>query len=668
MDDQFIFGAAYYEEYLPCDRVEQDMALMREAGLNTIRIAESTWSVEEPEPGKYDFSHVDRVIDAAERHGLSVIVGTPTYAVPYWLVMLDPAVLAVTKDGSGKYGARQIMDITNPTYLKYAEGVIRALVSHTAGRKNVIGFQIDNETKHYNTAGPGVLERFRRWMSARFGTVRAMNEALGLNYWSNSVASFDELPDPTGTVNGSYACEFSKFQRELAADFLRWQADIVQEYKRADQFITQNFDYEWESIVAPGQQGGYSRGIQPDVDHYEAAKTLTLIGTDVYCPSQDELTGMEIAFGGDEMRSLKKSNFLVLETQAQGIADVLPYPGQLRLMAYSHIASGALGVMYWPWFSIHNGLESHFKGLLGHDFAPNPTYEEAKRVGAEWKALGSRLAGLKKHNKIALIAGPDQLSAIRNYPTDKELSYNDVVLWMYRALYELNLECDVLSDKEQNWENYDMLVFPQLYSVSEETTERVRAFVENGGIVFASFRSFVADEHTKIYHDPLPHGLTDCFGMRYNRFTRPKDVTVDGQKAEHWMELLEPDGAETAASYEHKYWGEYAAVTRNAFGKGRAWYIGTMLPLEALKKYLLRAAADAGLQAPALRWPLVLRSGTNAAGQTVHFLLNYSREELRLASPWDGTELLSGKRVRAGETVLLSDWDVRILIEGEAEV
>lgn len=140
MDNKFIFGAAYYEEYLPCDRLEQDMALMSEAGVNTIRIAESTWSVEEPEPGTYDFSHVDRVIDAAERYGINVIIGTPTYAVPRWLVMLDPEVLAVTKDGPGKYGTRQNMDITNPTYLQYAEKIIRALVSHTTGRKNVIGF------------------------------------------------------------------------------------------------------------------------------------------------------------------------------------------------------------------------------------------------------------------------------------------------------------------------------------------------------------------------------------------------------------------------------------------------------------------------------------------------------------------------------------------------
>ncbi|MBR1660146.1 MAG: beta-galactosidase, partial [Oscillospiraceae bacterium] len=489
---KIIFGAAYYEEYLPYDRLEEDMRMMTEAGVNTIRIAESTWSVEEPRPGEYDFSHVDRVIDAAERHGLEVIVGTPTYAVPHWLVQLDPEVLAVTKDGPGRYGPRQIMDITNETYLKYAEGVIRALAEHTAPRKNVIGFQLDNETKHYGTSGPKVLARFRRWMAERYGTVERMNAELGFNYWSNSVTSFDDLPDPAGTINGSYACEFSRFQRDLAAEFLQWQSDIVKEYARPDQFITHNFDYEWRVPPRAGVVEGYSAGIQPDIDHYDAAKALTLVGTDIYFPTQDRLTGLEIAFGGDLMRPLRRDNYLLLESSAQGFKPWLPYPGQLRQMAYSHIASGACGVMYWNWYSLHNAIESYWKGLLSHDFAPNPTYEEAAALGAEWKALAPKLAGLKKQNRIAIVVDTGSLHALRWFPTDPELAYNDVVRWLYRALYELNFECDLIFSQETDWSGYDLLLFPALYCASEDLIARVRAFVERGGTVFATLRSFFA--------------------------------------------------------------------------------------------------------------------------------------------------------------------------------
>ena len=639
--------------------------MMKDAGINTIRIAESTWSVEEPRPGEYDFSHVDRVIDAAARYGISVIIGTPTYAVPHWLVQLDPDVLAETANGKNKFGPRQNMDITNPTYRHYAEGVIRALVSHTAARENVIGFQIDNETKHYGVQGERIAGLFREWLKNRFETIEQVNEAFGLNYWSSSVTSFDELPDPSGTINGSYGCEFEKFRRSLAHEFLMWQADIVREYKRPDQFITQNLDYQWKFFGAPGQQDGFSYGVQPYICHYEAAKALTLLGTDIYCFDQDALTGKEIAFGGDMSRSLRQDNYLVLESQAQAFKDWLPYPGQLRQMAFSHIASGACGVMYWNWHSLHNGLESYWKGLLSHDFAPNPTYLEAKTVGAELQRLAPELTGLRKQNRIGLVVSTESVSAMDWFPTDKDLCYNDIVYWVYGALYEMNLECDVIFDKEDDWSLYDLLVFPELYCVREEVIERVRTFVANGGTVFATFRSFFADENCKIWHDRQPHNLTDVFGMTYNQYTRPVHVTVDGEEASYWMELLNPQGAQVKASYHHKYWGRYAALTRNDFGRGHAWYLGTMVPADLLKRYLLEAAADAGIEPlPELCWPVICRSAVTKDGQQVHFLFNYSSDETEIRCPWNCRDLLTDTEYEKGQKLLLPDWGVCVVSRG----
>lgn len=136
----------------------------------------------------------------------------------------------------------------------------------------MIGFQIDNETKHYGVHNEHIVQGFRDWLKARFGTVEAVNAAYLLYHWSSSVSSFDELPDPIGTVHGGYACAFEEYRRELAAEFLQWQVKIVSEYKREDQFITHNFDYEWKSFVGPNQQGGQSAGLQPDLNDYEAAK------------------------------------------------------------------------------------------------------------------------------------------------------------------------------------------------------------------------------------------------------------------------------------------------------------------------------------------------------------------------------------------------------------
>ena len=638
-----IFGAAYYEEYTQEDRLDRDMALMREAGMNTIRIAESTWSVEEPRCGEFDFSHVTRVIEAAGKYGINVIIGTPTYAIPPWLAALDPEIL-----GGKPFGPRQNMDITNPTYRFYAERIIRKLVSRTVSYPNVIGFQIDNETKHYGIHNERIVQGFRQWLKARFQTVEAVNDAYLLCHWSNSVSSFDELPDPIGTVNGGYACAFEEYRRELAADFLRWQAGIVSEYKREDQFITHNFDYDWISFVAPNQQGGKSAGLQPDLNDHEAAKSLTIAGTDIYCPPGAALSGWEIAFGGDLMRPLKKAPYLVLESQSQAFTGWLPYPGQLRLMALSHVASGARGVMYWPWASLHGGIESYWKGILSHDGEVGETYEEIRQIGADLKRVSAAVTDDKKDNKIALIVSPEALHALRWFPTEQDLSYNDVVNTFHRALYELNLECDVLYDREADWSAYQLILIPELYCASESMISRVRDFVERGGTVLASFRSFFADENVKIRRDRQPHGLTDVFGLHYSRFTK--------NERHAWMELLEPDTAETLRRYEDPHWGDYAAFTRNRYGKGHAWYLGCDLPAEELKDALLSAAETAGLAAPSLRWPLVMRQRGDC-----RFLMNFSDQPQAFRCPVTGKDFLSGQACEAGQPMQLEAWGVLVV-------
>lgn len=649
--DSFIYGAAYYEEYLTEDRLERDMELISAAGLNTIRIAESTWSVEERLEGQFDFSHVIKTIEAAAAHGLKVIIGTPSYAVPTWLAKLDPGVL-----GGNAFGPRQNMDITNPTYRFYAERIIRKLASATAGYPNVIGFQIDNETKHYGTHSKQVLDGFREWLGKRFGSVDAVNKAFGLYHWSNSAATIENLPDPTGSVNAGYIGAFEEYRRELAAEFLQWQSDIVNKYKRDDQFITHNFDYDWHELSAPGQQMGYSAGLQPDLNLYEVSKSLDISGTDIYFEPEDNFTGMEIAFGGDLVRSLKKSPYLVMESQAQAFSGWLPYPGQLRQMVYSHIASGACGVSYWPWLSIHSGIESYWKGVISHDGEPGPDYSEIAETGHEIRAHEKELFPLSKRNRVAMIVSPESLHALRHFPTDQGLSYNDVVEIFYRALYELNIECDVLYDRDSTaWFDYDMIVFPQLYSADDGMISRVREYVSGGGTILASFRSFFADENLAIRNDRQPHGLNDVFGMHYSRYTKAADSC--------WIELLETDTAEAVVMHTGKYWKEYAAVTRNGFGKGHAWYVGKMMDKESLKKYVIRACSDAGIDISGITFPIICREAVNSAGDRLHFIFNYSSEAREVKMPVSGFDVLTGETLNEGNSCTINDWGVMIISE-----
>lgn len=126
--------------------------------------------------------------------------------------------------------------------------------------------------------------------------------------------------------------EFEKFQRSMAADFLKWQADIISDYKRPDQFITNNLGFSWKKFGTPIAHDGYSYGVQRSINFYEASQSLTLAASDIYHPTQDQLTGAEISFGGDVTRSLKDNNYLVMECQAQAFKYWTPYPVSLGFM------------------------------------------------------------------------------------------------------------------------------------------------------------------------------------------------------------------------------------------------------------------------------------------------------------------------------------------------
>ena len=675
---ELLYGAAYYDEYMPYDRLDKDVEMMKKAGINTVRIAESTWSTCEPQPGVFDFSHVERVMDAMEEAGINVIIGTPTYAVPTWMVKAHPDVLAETVRGRGIYGARQIMDITHPVYLFYAERVIRELMKLTAHRKCVIGFQLDNETKYYGTAGKNVQEQFVKYIREKFhDDLDALNYEFGLDYWSNRINAWEDFPDVRGTINGSLGAEFEKFQRTLVDKFLGWQADIVNEYRREDQFVTHNLDFEWR---------GYSYGIQPYVNHLHASQCLTIAGTDIYHPTQDDLTGVEIAFGGDLIRSLKQDNYLVIETEAQGFPGWTPYKGQLRLQAYSHLASGANSVMYWHWHSIHNACETHWKGILSHDFQENATYREACIIGNEFARLGKHLVNLKKKNEVAVLVSNEALTALNWFRIQeqapgadaKSIYYNDVMRWMYDTLYHMNIECDFIWPESENLDQYKAIIVPALYAAPDELLIRLNQYVENGGTLIASFKTAFANENVKVSHEVQPHILSNCFGVHYDQFTFPKNVGLTGEvilkktdqkgnahpAANVFMELLVSEGAEVLASYEHYNWKDYAAITRNHYGKGQAVYIGCMTDEETLKSVYKAVLPEAGVEIPEYHYPIIVRKGLNDLGKTVCYFLNYSGMELEM--PYDyknGIELLENTAVENGTALQMPAWGVKIVEE-----
>ncbi len=660
--DKLLFGAAYYDEYMPYDRIETDMKMIVDAGMNVIRIAESTWSTWEPQDGVFDFTRLRRMLDNATKYGISVIVGTPTYAIPAWMVKKHPDILSDTHSGRCMYGHRQNMDITHPMYRFYCERIIRKLLEVVSEYDNVIGFQIDNETKPYDACSVYAQQMFVEMLKKKFPDIEEFNREFGLDYWSNRVNNWDDFPDIRGTINGSLSAEYKKFQRQLVTDFHHWQASIIDEYRKPGQFITHNFDYEWRN---------YSFGIQPEVNQYDAAKCMDVAGCDIYHHSEDRLTGAEIAFGGAAIYALKKSNYLILETEAQGSFGWLPFDGQLRLQAFSHIASGANSVMYWHWHSIHNAIESYWKGVLSHNLKENATYREAKIIGEEFARIGDRIKNLQKKCDVAVMVSNDSLVGLNEFPICDDLNYNDILRWVYDSFYRMNVECRIVNYDEENLSDYKVLVVPAMYSASEKTIENIKKFVENGGHLLMTFKSCFADEQIKIYHDDQPHGLTEVIGATYDQFTKPVEVKLSGNEmslkgeADRWMELLETDGADAWVFYDHQFWGKYAAVTHNKYGKGSATYVGCHMNNEALEAVIRRLLCEADVELPEIYFPIICKSGTNDYGNKVSYYFNYSSDEHEITySGAPGKNLLAEAAINSGDLVTLKPWDFIVIEEG----
>lgn len=661
------YGVAYYDEYMPEERLAKDIEMMLETGINVVRIAESTWSTLEPEEGVYHFHHIDRVLDAMYNAGIAVIIGTPTYAIPAWLAKKHPDIMVTTPAGPQKYGPRQVMDIVHPVFRRYAENIIRVLLEHVCQHKAVIGYQVDNETKHYDNVGPWMQAGFVAYLKARYPDIRQFNQDFGLDYWSNRIDCWDDFPPVESTINASLACAFSRWQRQQVTEYLAWQVSLVNDYRRPAQFVTHNFDFEWR---------GYSYGVQPRVDHFAAAQPLTIAGVDIYHPGQDHLTGREIAFGGAITRSLKQgANYFVLETQAQGFPQWTPYPGQLRLQAFSHIAQGAAMVSYWHWHSIHNSFETYWKGLLSHDFLPNPTWREACTIGRDFAQWSDSLSDLSVHNDVAILVSNEAMDALNQFrPGESQGNiWNDIFRRLHDALYDHNIAVDIINDIDARSDQYKIILVPALYSADNGLLERLCGYIFRGGRAMISFKSGFSDENVKVRTSPQPGGLREACGVTFNQFTLPDKLNVapeDGMTggetpAELWAELLIPDATtRVLARYQHPFWRQYAAATLADYGAGQALYMG-FLPDKAGVFALFEQLGN-GLslasRASQETFPLVIRHLWRPDGRKVQFIFNYSGDDVTTTVSLAGHLLTQGRPVTPGETLSLPAWGMAIII------
>jgi beta-galactosidase len=683
------FGAAYYPEYLTSDCLDDDMRLMRAAGFSVIRVGESTWSTWEPQDGRFDLDWLEPTLDAAHANGIAVVLGTPTYAVPPWLQRLHPEIAAEPVTGQPlPWGARQEMDQSHPTYRRYAERVIRAVVGRYCRHPAVVGYQVDNEPGLVLPRNRHVFLGFVADLRRQFGDVEALNRAWGLTYWSHRLSTWDDLWTPDGNTTPSYDLAWRRYQARLTSEFIAWQAGIVREYARGDQFVTTCIDLG-----------------RPGVDDPDLAAGLDTASVNIYYSTQDALglpprpgtaQGWSLAdvptlVGAlDRAWAAKQAPFFVTETNASTIGGPdLNYPaydGQWRQVAWAMIARGARMVEYWHWHCLPWGAETYWTGVLPHDRRPGRVYGQIAALGRELAAASPTLTGLVPDARVGLVWSNASRWALDCQPpfadeASPNGTYGRVVRAFQRGAFDAGLPVRVLHDTQIGALDpvavataLPVMLAPALYVVDDPLIAWLRDYVAAGGHLVLGPRTACADPRACVREAVQPAGLADLAGCAYqeiNNIDSPLRVTTVGEAlplpkfttAERWIDgLLPDDPADALATYDHPHFAQFAAVVSHHAGAGRVTTVGCV-PNSVLASAVVAWAVGADADSwRALSAGSVTVMSAGVASGRLHVVHNWSWTPAHIVLPEPAHDLANGASLAAGKRVDLGAWDVRPLL------
>jgi beta-galactosidase len=671
---------------------------MAAAGFSVIRVGESTWSTWEPEDGVFDLEWLAPVLDGAYERGIHVVLGTPTYAVPPWLARMYPEIAG--ERGTGQripWGARQEVDFTHPAYLFHAERVIRAVVGRYADHRAVIGVQVDNEPGLELLHNRGIFESFVDDLRHTYGDVETLNREWGLVYWSHRLSTWADLWRPDGNAQPQYDVAWRKFQADQTTEYIGWQADIVREYARPDQFVTTCLSYE-----------------RPAIEDDELTDRLDVTAGNAYYEMQDALGLPDrrssrqswttsgtwaLYLTADRMYSSRQEPFLVTETNASHIGSPWnsrpAYDGQWRQAAWGLVSRGARMVEYWHWHTLRFGAETYWGGVLPHSGLPGRTYRELARLGAELETAGDLVAGLTPDADVTLVYSVPTKWLLERYPplsnpdgTPDERAYPGLFDPFYRGAFDAGLQVRIVHARQlvdpaggregvtpgQAVQRHQVLVVPGLYLADDRTLDWLRAYAEAGGHLVLGPRTGYGDQLARARAELMPARLADAAGVWYDEFSNlAEDIPVVGEDgrlalegeptATRWVDGLTVEGATVLARYQHPHFGRWPAITTREVGRGRVTCVGTIPGLDLARALMgwLSSSGNAG-------WrdlpPTVTATGATAGdGRRVRFLHNWSCEPASVRLPVALSDVLAAGEYAAGDDLELGSWDVRVLVE-----
>jgi beta-galactosidase len=626
------FGGDYTPEHFPKDVMEEDMRLMKKAGVNMATINVFSWGQLQPNEETWTFEWLDEVMDALAANGVAADLGTATASTPAWMAKKYPEILPTDETGlRWNHGSRQCFNPNSPKYRELSAILIRKLA------------------ERYKDHPAMTIGKFRDWCKAKYGTCENLNRKLGLYFWGNNIYEWDELMPPMKTAHQhstSLLLEWKRFTNECYMEVARAEIDILREIT-PDVLITTNFLYEYKLL-----------------DYHAWADMIDFISVSSFPDPKTTNHPGEAALSHDIMRGIKDQPFVLLEQAPSQVnwrlANVNKKPGVMRLWSYQGMAHGSDSFLFFQWRASVHGSEKFHSAMVPH-------IGENSRVFREMTDFGSELPNLKEvvgsdvQAEVAIVLDYNNWWTCEFTPGPTALlNYLENLQAYHYPLFEQNITTDVIP-VDRDLSKYKVVIAPLLYMVKPGFKEAVEKFVSEGGTFITTFFSGVVNEYDEVFAGGYPGPLSDLLGLQVEEFEAMKpyiknslvmngDVPgIEGEfEARLWCDILQPGTAEALAEYGSDYFKGSPALTVNRFGEGRAYYVATLPDHAFLREFLRQVCAEQGVN-PVVEAPANVEAVVRASADNEYlFIMNHNYEPVEVTLPEGGYFDLLTQRAMEG--------------------
>ncbi len=633
------FGGDYNPEQWDESVWRDDVRLMREAGVNLVTVGVFAWSTLQPEPDRWNFGWLDRVLDLLHAADIAVDLATATASPPPWLTTRFPEVLPVDRDGRVmSQGGRQAWSPSSPIFREYSLALVERMAQRYGGHPALALWHVSNELGGHNSRcySDASALAFRRWLKERYrDSLEDLNAAWTTAAWSQGYSDWTEILPPRTTFtdpNPTQALDFDRFSSDQLRDQLRAESAILRR-------ITPNVPVTTNMVLFDAGKNMDYRSWADDVD---------LIASDHYQRSEPD-AHVEQSFSGDRARGLSAgAPWLLMETAA-GATSWRPVnpakrPGQLRRDVFSYVARGADGIGFFQWRAARAGAERFHSAMLPHAGADSRKFREVAALGAEL-ASSAEILGTRVVAECALLFSEEVWwAADRDSHPHNGLSYMEVALGWYRSLWEAGITVDIVAPSA-DLSKYRMIVAPMLYLVSDEDAAAIADAAAGGASVILTYFSGIVDPLDRVRLGGYPGAFRELLGVRVEEFAPMGGddvVDIDGvtgpAQVTTWHERIDLADAVAEATYLSGDFVGAPAITRADRGAGHAWYVGVELDAGARARLVESIAHSIGLETVSAQGLEVVTR--RSAEHDYLFAINHG--EVERVAPGSGTDLLDG--------------------------